>query len=45
MKNSVEVKGLGTFSAVHENQRQEQRADGKQVMLPPKDSIGFNREG
>lgn len=41
MKNSVEVKGLGTFKADHTNQTQEKRADGKVVMQPPKDSIEF----
>lgn len=41
MKNSVEVKGLGTFKAVHHNQKQEKRADGKVMMIPPKDIIEF----
>lgn len=45
MKNSVQVSGIGTFKAVHHNQKQEKRADGKTVMLPPKDSIEFTAEG
>lgn len=44
MKNSVEIKGLGTFKAVHQNQRQEKQADGKNVMLPPEDTIEFTAE-
>lgn len=44
MKNSVEVEGLGTFSAVHRNQKQEKRADGTTVMLPPHDGIEFKAE-
>lgn len=44
MKNSVEIKGLGTFKAVHYNQKQEKRADGTNVMLPPKDAIEFTAE-
>lgn len=45
MKNSVHISGIGTFKAVHHNQKQEKRADGKTVMLPPKDSIEFTAEG
>tara|TARA_R110002124_G_scaffold221839_1_gene387301 strand:+ start:22777 stop:22974 length:198 start_codon:yes stop_codon:yes gene_type:complete len=41
MKNSVEVKGLGTFKAAHTSQQQEKKPDGKLVMQPPKDSIEF----
>ncbi len=44
MKNSVEVKGLGTFSAEHTSQRQEKKADGTLVMMPPKDSIEFKAD-
>ena len=44
MKNSVEVSGLGSFKAVHHSQKQEKRADGKTVMLPPKDAIEFSAE-
>ena len=44
MKNSVEILGLGTFKAVHHTQKQEKRADGKTVMLPPKDFIEFSAE-
>lgn len=44
MKNSIEVSGLGTFKAVHHNQKQEKRADGTTVMTPPKDTIEFNVE-
>lgn len=44
MKNSVEIKGLGTFKAVHQNQRQEKRADGTNVMMPPEDTIEFTAE-
>lgn len=41
MKNSVEINGLGTFKAVHHSQRQEKRADGTNVMMPPSDEIEF----
>ncbi len=41
MKNTVEVDGLGTFKPVHHNQKQEKRADGTNVMLPPKDTVEF----
>jgi len=41
MKNSVEVNELGTFKPFHYNQKQEKRADGTNVMLPPKDTIEF----
>lgn len=44
MKNSVEITGLGTFKAVHHSQKQEKRADGTTVMLPPRDSIEFEAE-
>ncbi len=44
MKNSVEISGLGTFKAVHTNQKQEKRADGSTVMVPPRDSIEFKAE-
>ncbi len=44
MKNSVEIKGLGTFKAVHQNQKQEKKADGTTVMIPPKDTIQFEAE-
>ncbi|MEX0719742.1 MAG: HU family DNA-binding protein [Balneolaceae bacterium] len=44
MKNSVEIKGLGTFKAVHQNQKQEKRADGTNVMIPPSDSVEFVAE-
>ncbi len=44
MKNSVQVNGLGTFKAAHHTQKQEKRADGKTVMLPPRDVIEFNAE-
>lgn len=41
MKNTVVIDGLGTFSAHHKSQRQEKRADGALVMLPPEDCIDF----
>lgn len=41
MKNSVDISGLGTFKAVHINQKQELRTDGSTVMIPPKDIIEF----
>ncbi|MEX0608764.1 MAG: HU family DNA-binding protein [Balneolaceae bacterium] len=44
MKNSVEIKGLGTFKAVHQNQKQEKQVDGTNVMVPPNDSIEFVSE-
>lgn len=44
MKNTVEINGLGTFKAVHYNQKQEKRADGSNVMVPPKDTIEFTAE-
>lgn len=44
MKNSVEIEGLGSFSVKHRTQRQEKRADGKTVMLPPFDGIEFKPE-
>ena len=44
MKNSVEITGLGTFKATHQNQRQEKRADGVTVMNPPRDVIEFKAE-
>lgn len=44
MKNSVEVKGLGTFTAEHTSQEQTKRADGTLVMQPPKDSIEFKAD-
>lgn len=44
MKNSVEIKGLGTFKAVHHNQKQEKRADGTNIMVPPSDTIEFTAE-
>ena len=44
MKNSVEIKGLGTFKPVHHNQKQEKRADGTNIMIPPKDTIEFSAE-
>ncbi|SMO51713.1 HU family DNA-binding protein [Gracilimonas mengyeensis] len=44
MKNSVEIDGLGTFKAVHKNQKQEKRADGTNIMVPPKDVIEFTAE-
>jgi len=44
MKNSVEIKGLGIFTPIHITKRQEKRADGTLVMLPPKDSIEFTKE-
>lgn len=44
MKNTVEVKGLGTFKPVHHNQRQEKRADGSNMVMPPKDTIEFTAE-
>lgn len=44
MKNSVEIKGLGTFKAVHNNQKQEKRSDGTNIMLPPEDTIEFTAE-
>lgn len=44
MKNSVEITGLGTFKAVHHSQKQEKRADGTIIMLPPRDSIEFEAE-
>ena len=47
MKNSVEITGLGTFKASHHNQRQEKKADGTTVMMPPRDIIEFiaDKEG
>lgn len=44
MKNSVEVKGLGIFRAVHTSQEQQKKADGSIVMLPPRDTIEFKSE-
>tara|TARA_R110000868_G_scaffold408293_5_gene691038 strand:- start:75111 stop:75308 length:198 start_codon:yes stop_codon:yes gene_type:complete len=44
MKNSVEITGLGTFKAVHHNQKQEKKADGRSVMKPPRDTIEFIAE-
>lgn len=44
MKNSVEINGLGIFKAVHHNQKQEKRADGTNIMVPPKDTIEFTAE-
>lgn len=44
MKNTVEIEGLGIFKPVHQNQKQEKRADGRNVMLPPKDTIEFTAE-
>lgn len=44
MKNSVEIAGLGTFKAVHYNQKQDKRADGTNIMVPPKDAIEFTSE-
>jgi len=41
MKNSVEIKGLGTFKAEHRSQEQEKKSDGTLVMQPPRDSIEF----
>ncbi|MTI87408.1 MAG: hypothetical protein FH748_05505 [Balneolaceae bacterium] len=41
MKNSVEVRGLGNFKPIHLSQQQEKRADGTNVMTPPKDAIEF----
>lgn len=44
MKNSVEIKGLGTFRAVHYNQKQEKGPDGRNVVVPPKDTIEFTAD-
>ncbi len=44
MKNSIEVKGLGTFKATHFSQQQETRADGVTIMMPPRDAIEFVAE-
>ncbi len=44
MKNSVHVKGLGTFSAEHINQEQKTENNGAVVMMPPKDTITFKVE-
>lgn len=44
MKNSVEIKGLGTFKAEHTSQQQERNSNGKLVMQPPKDSIEFKAD-
>jgi nucleoid DNA-binding protein len=44
MKNTVEIKGLGSFKAVHHNQKQEKRAGGTNVMIPPRDTIEFIAE-
>lgn len=44
MKNSVEIKGLGTFKAVHTNQQQQKNAEGTNVMVPPSDTIEFVAE-
>jgi nucleoid DNA-binding protein len=44
MKNDVQIDGLGTFKSVHHSQKQEKRADGKTIMLPPKDAIEFVAE-
>lgn len=44
MKNSVDIKGLGTFKPVHHTQKQEKRADGTNIMVPPKDAIEFTAE-
>lgn len=44
MKNSVEINELGTFKPVHQNQKQEKRADGTNMMIPPKDTLEFTAE-
>ncbi len=44
MKNSVEISELGIFKPVHHSQHQEKRADGKTVMMPPRDAIEFTPE-
>ncbi len=44
MKNTVEINGLGTFKPVHHNQRQEKKADGSNMVMPPKDTIEFTAE-
>lgn len=40
-KNSIEIDGLGLFEPVHEEQREEKTADGKVVMMPPRDRVEF----
>lgn len=44
MKNTVEVKGLGTFKTEHTAQYQKTLADGRVVMLPPSDDIQFKSQ-
>ena len=42
--NTVKIDGLGSFKIVHESQRQDKNALGRNIMLPPKDSIEFIAE-
>ena len=44
MKKSIGIVGLGSFEVVHFTQKQEQRADGVTVMIPPRDAIEFVAE-
>lgn len=40
-KNEVQISDLGVFKREHVSQFQEQFADGRVVMMPPKDEIRF----
>lgn len=42
--NNVNIKGLGTFSVVHEKQIQKQDDAGRVMLLPPADKIRFTPE-
>ncbi|MEX0685417.1 MAG: HU family DNA-binding protein [Balneolales bacterium] len=39
--NTVTIKQLGTFSVVHEAQKQQQDQAGRVMLLPPADKIKF----
>ena len=43
--NHVTIKGLGTFSIVHEKQTQKQDSTGRVMLVPPADKIKFTPEG
>ncbi len=40
-KNSIQIKGLGTFKQEHVQQFQQQHSNGQVVMMPPKDVVTF----
>lgn len=40
-KNSITIKGLGTFKKEHIQQFQQQHTNGRVVMMPPKDIVKF----